>query len=198
MDRPPLFTSLLTGSRIAIPALLLGYAVARWVDGRDGTHEPSLPWDIGHLAFLATFAGFGLMMVALIRAVASLGGLRRGTSQVAGALGVIGVSLFVWVILGDLVPELEQAYALPEPAMAVGPVLFLIGLAVPLGFLAWTRPQQVPTLAPVAVVLAFVLLALSLDLLVPAALLFGYGLWFVPTAYEQTLRHRTQPIETHA
>ncbi|MGL5851385.1 MAG: hypothetical protein ACRCZD_11450 [Phycicoccus sp.] len=64
----------LRGARIAIPGLLACYAVTRWVDGRDGEHGRGPAWDIGHLAFLAAFVGVDLVVVALIRVAASLGG----------------------------------------------------------------------------------------------------------------------------
>lgn len=96
-----------------------------------------------------------------------------------GAVGLVGVGLFVWVILGDLSPRIEAVYELPDPAMAIGPLLFLVGLAGPLASLAWATPRLVPRAAPIAVVLAFAALAAKLDLLAPAALLFGYALWCV-------------------
>ncbi|MGL4177664.1 MAG: hypothetical protein ACRCSN_16525, partial [Dermatophilaceae bacterium] len=142
-----------------------------------------LAWDIGHLAFLAAFVGFGLVVMALVQIAASLGGVRRALARAAGVLGGVGILLFGWVIVGDLWPEVEQAYELPDPVMAVGPLRFLIGLAVPLGLLAWTAPRQAPPLAPVAVAAAFVLLALDLRLLAAAGALFGYGLWSVPELY---------------
>lgn len=52
---------------LAAPALLLIYAAARYVDGRDGDHGPKASWNVGHLAFLGAFLGFGLLTVGLRR-----------------------------------------------------------------------------------------------------------------------------------
>lgn len=166
----------------AVPLLLLVYAAARWVDGRDGAHGPGVAWNVGHVAFLVAFAGFGVVVVALARATARDGGVRRTVAAVTGTLGLVGVGLFEWVILGDLVPAVDEMYELPDVVMAVGPLLFLVGLAVPLGVLAWGRPRRLPLAAPLAIVAALVLIAVDLDLLAVAAVLFGYGLWSVPAA----------------
>lgn len=48
---------------IAIPVLLLAYGVARLSDGADGYYGPGTAWNIGHLAFLAPFAGFGALTI---------------------------------------------------------------------------------------------------------------------------------------
>jgi hypothetical protein len=55
--------------RLAGPALLLGYGLLRWVDGRDGSQGSEPWWTVGHLAFLGAVVAF-VALVAGVRRVA--------------------------------------------------------------------------------------------------------------------------------
>lgn len=158
---------------LAAPALLLIYAVARFIDGRDRDHGPSAAWNVGHLAFLGAFLGFGLLTVALYRH------LRRGTDPwltAAGSASLVGVALFCWVILTDLIPSLDARASLPDPVMAVGPAVFIAGF-VGLLLIAARRSNAVPVVTPGLSLLVFVLIAAELDLLAVAAGLLLMALW---------------------
>jgi hypothetical protein len=172
-------------ARIAGPGLLLVYAVCRWFDGLDGSHGPGWAWNLGHLTFLVSFVCFEIVLLSLNLSIARRGGTMRIVAVVAGVLGTVGVGLFLWVIVGDLLPSFVDAFDLPDPVMAAGPLLFLLGLMSPLVVLSWSRPRRLPAFAPVAVVLAFILIVANLDLLVLGALLFGWGLWSIPEALDE-------------
>lgn len=104
---------------VAIPLLMLVYGVARWFDGRDGEYGPGVAWNIGHAAFLAAFVGFGALTVHF----------RRSSSHphvgaiIANVASLVGVGLFIWVITTDLIPALDERASLPDPVMAVGPLI---------------------------------------------------------------------------
>ena len=169
----------------SIPAALLVYAAARWLDQRNDILGDGLAWDVGHAAFLAAFVMFAPVVVIANRAIARAGRVR--TAWVAGAVGLVGVGLFWWVILGDLFPRVEEIYELPDLVMNIGPLAFLVGLVTPLAVLARQSPRVVPIIAPVAAVTAFVLLAVNLDLLALAAVLFAVALWRLPAATHMAL-----------
>ena len=160
-----------TAASLLSPALLLGYAGARWVDGLDGSDGPGVAWDAGHWAFLVAMLGFGVVMLALRGLLAEVGWPRLAAATTA--IGLVGVGLFAWVILGDLFPSFDERFELPDPLMALGPLLLMTGLLVPLVVLAGLGPRVVPMHAPVAVTTGFVLIAVELDLLALAAMLFG-------------------------
>lgn len=158
---------------LAVPALFLLYAVARFIDGRDGDHGPSASWNVGHLAFFGAFLGLGLLTVALRR------NLRRGTDPWLDAVGgasLVGVALVCWVILTDLIPSLDARASLPDPVMAVGPAVFIVGF-VGLLVIAARRSSAVTPVTPGLGLLAFGLVGADLDLLAVTAGLLLVALW---------------------
>ena len=158
-----------------VPALLLAYAVARWADGRDGSHGPGAAWDVGHVAFLGAFAGFGLLTFALWRPSAN----RIGATFAATA-SFLGVLLFCWVILTDLLPALDRRASLPDLVMAVGPPLFIAGFVALLAI--HCRQACVPRwwLPPMLALIALALVGANLDLLPATAALLALSLWIIP------------------
>jgi hypothetical protein len=157
---------------VVVPLLLVGYGVARHVDGLDGSHGPGVAWTVGHLAFLAAMVGFGALAV-------QLGSDARGGPWPALATGgrlaaLIGVGLFCWVILTDLSPWLDETAPVPDALMTIGPPAFGGGMVT---LLALQVGRWVAWWAPLAVLGAIVALGADLDLLVPAALVLLVALW---------------------
>ncbi len=163
---------------LLIPALLLVYAVARFVDGRDGEHGGSLAWDVGHVAFLGAFIGFGVLTLALRRWL--MGPRRRIAVEAAALASLIGVVLFCWVILTDLSSSLDNRASLPEPVMQVGPLVFIVGF-VGLLVLAAISSAKVSFLTPLLALLALILVGADLDLLAGTAVLLLVALWPLTT-----------------
>lgn len=166
--------SLVRFSIAAATALLLAYGAARYVDAQDGSHGPGAAWNVGHIAFLLAFVLFGVIIVRMRRAVIVLR-QRAALANASAAAGLVGVLLFLWVILTDLSPNLDELYELPDPVMLMGPLLFQLGLVVPLAQLSRVRPGKVSPLNIVSVLLAFGILAVNLDLLAVAAVLLFLG-----------------------
>jgi hypothetical protein len=165
--RPRTGTDHATGAlALAGPLLLLCYGVLRWIDGRDGSHGPGLAWDLGHTAFLLAILAFAAMGV-LLRPRSSLG-------IVAAGAVVLGAAAFVWVILGDLFAGIDEAVKVPTPVFALGPPLFQLGLLTLLVLRVVAR--RIPAWSPVLVLLGFVSIAVTLDLLPLGALLILAGL----------------------
>lgn len=158
---------------ILVPALLMVYAVARWIDGRDGTHGPGSAWNVGHVAFLFAFLGFGLLSLAFRRRTQA----PRVAVNAAAAASLIGVVLFVWVIVTDLVPELDERASLPEAIMAAGPLLFIIGFVTLLALHARSLKVSRWALAPLAALVALFLVGANLDLLPVTSVLLLVALW---------------------
>jgi uncharacterized membrane protein len=161
---------------IAAPALMVGYGICRYVDGRDGDHGPGPAWNIGHTLFLAAFLAFGLLIVGLRRDLRSASTRRTAVANLGTALGLAGVLAFIRVILDDLFPDAGDVLPLPGAVQAVGPLFFLVGLLTLLIDLAVHEPHRLPVWSPVAVLLGFVTITVNLDLLPVAALLFLVGL----------------------
>jgi hypothetical protein len=157
---------------LAAPILLLSYGILRLVDGLDGDHGPGLAWDLGHTAFLVAFLLFGVLSVQLRRLIPAHGAV----ASAACVAALLGVAAFVWVILGDLFPRLDDAVELPDLVFAAGPLLFQLGVMTLLVLLAALPPRRVPAWSPVLVFLGFVPIAINLDLLPLGALLILTGL----------------------
>ena len=159
--------------RYLVPPLLLAvYAVARAIDGSDGDHGPGLAWDVGHVAFLVAFLGFGVLTVDFWRRSPR----PHAGVHVAALASLAGIGLFCWVIVTDLSPSLDQRASLPDPVMAVGPLLFIGGFVAALalharqhGFTAWWAP-------PALVLAGLLAVGADLDLLPVTALAVGAGL----------------------
>jgi hypothetical protein len=84
---------------------------------------------------------------------------------------VFGAGCFLWVITGDLV---ESWPALPSALELVGPALFQLGLLTLL--VREAAQRRLPAWSPLLVLLGFVAIPISLDLLPLAAILVGAGL----------------------
>jgi len=156
----------------AIPLLMLVYGVARLLDGRDGVYGPGLAWNMGHLAFLAAFMGLGALTVHFWRSNPRA----KGGVLAAYVAALVGVALFVWVIVIDLVPSLDERASLPDPIMAVGPLIFISGFVASLtlharrvGIRWWAAP-------PLLALAAMVAVGADLDLLPVTALLLAAAL----------------------
>jgi hypothetical protein len=157
------------------PVLLFLYGLLRQIDGLDGDHGPGLAWNIGHTLFFVAFVLFGVLIVGMRRLVVDGTTRARLVADVATAVGLVGVGCFLWVILGDLFADLDDAAPLPEPLELVGPLAFQLGLlavlillVVPSGRLRWW--------SPVLVLAGFVVFAADLDLLALGAALLLAGL----------------------
>lgn len=169
---------------VAAPGLLLIYGLLRLVDGLDGDRGNGPAWDLGHLAFFAGIVLFAVLAVALRGLARPAVRWQRVLVDVAAAAAVFGAGCFLWVITGDLFEEFSEAAPLPGPLELAGPLLFQAGLLVLLGRLALLR--RLPAWSPVAMVVGFVALAVSLDLLPLAALVIGAAL--LPLALLESFR----------
>ncbi|MFD1827610.1 MULTISPECIES: hypothetical protein [Mumia] len=167
-------TPALRVAAIAAPVLLFLYGVLRLIDGADGDHGPGLAWDVGHLLFLASFAFFGVLVVALRGEVTRLGG-SRVVANAAATAGLLGVACFAWVIVGDLLPSFKDAAPLPDPLQAAGPLLFPLGL-ITLVAMAVRPLRGVSIVSPLLTLGGFLLLGFDLDLLSVGAALVLAGL----------------------
>lgn len=170
---------------VGAPVLLLLYGILRIIDGLDGDHGPGWAWDLGHALFLVAFVLFAGLVVGLRRLLGSAGAAGSSTTpgtglrvllHVATAAGLVGVAAFLWVILGDLFPRLGDVAPLPDPVLAVGPLLFQFGLLTLLVRAAVGRPRLIPGWGPPLVLLGFVSIAVNLDLLPIGAALILAGL----------------------
>jgi hypothetical protein len=159
---------------VAAPAFLLGYGVLRWVDGLDGHRKGGPAWDVGHVAFLIAIVLFAVLAVSLQRSVRDHAPDRRWLAAAALVATLVGAACFLWVILGDLVPDLQRAAPLPAPLDPAGPALFMLGLLALLVLLVLAR--LLPVWSPVSVLLGFAALTVALDLLPVGAVLIGAGL----------------------
>jgi hypothetical protein len=148
---------------LAAPALLALYGLCRIIDGLDGGHGPGLSWTIGQLAFLASILGFGVLAVQLARTAP------RRLAPITGAeltAMLAGVVLFVWVILTDLVPSLDQVWEPSDVLMRGAPAALSLGLT---GLLALNIGSEVAPWTPIVFLGAFIVIGVGLDFLLPAA-----------------------------
>ena len=148
---------------LAAPALLAVYGLFRFLDGLDGGHGPGVYWTAGHVVFFASILGFGVLGVQLAQAAP-----RRlaPITAMAFAAMLTGVGLFLWVILTDLVPGLEQVWEPSDVLMLVGPAALTLGLA---GLLTLNVGSEVAPWTPVVFLGAFIVIGADLDFLLPAA-----------------------------
>jgi hypothetical protein len=180
------------------PVLLFLYGLLRQIDGLDGDHGPGLAWDVGHTLFLVGFVLFGVLIVGLRRLVDAKTPRTRIVADAATVSGLIGVGCFLWVILGDLFPDLDEAAPLPEPLELVGPLAFQLGLLGSLILLVVRAPRRLRWWSPVLVLAGFVMFAADLDLLSFGALLLLGGLapLALPVVRSDT-RERVSAAEMH-
>ncbi|MFF5437193.1 hypothetical protein [Streptomyces achromogenes] len=169
-----------------IPLLLLSYGVLRLIDGMDGHHGPGLPWNIGHLCFLAAFLLLGVLVRELRALVPTSTARMRTAAGAATAAGLFGAACFVWVILGDLFPALSDTAPLPAPLELAGPLALQLGLLTLLIMLVTTRPRQLPIWSPALAFTFFLLITVNLDLLPLAALILMAAL--TPLTRPRTLQ----------
>lgn len=172
-------TSTPVGVRVAAflaPILLLLYGVLRLIDGWDGDHGPGLAWNLGHTLFFIGFVLIGVMIVGLGRLVPAATAQTRIVANVAMVAGLVGVGAFLWVILGDLFEDLDEAAPLPEPLEMIGPLALQLGWLTLLVMLVAARPRRLPVWSPLLVFAGFVLFAANLDLVPLGALLLLAGL----------------------
>ncbi|MCM0673269.1 hypothetical protein NCC78_00770 [Micromonospora phytophila] len=168
--------SLVPVASLGAPVLLLLYGLLRLVDGLDGDHGPGWAWNVGHTCFLGAIVLFGALMVGLRRVLLTAAPRQRLLTEVTLASGLVGAGCFAFVILGDLFPALGDAVPLTDPAMALGPLLFQVGILTPLVRAGIVRPRLLPAWVAVPVLLGFVLIAVDLNLLPLAAALILAGL----------------------
>ncbi|WP_393059705.1 hypothetical protein [Streptomyces sp. LN549] len=171
---------------LLVPLFLLLYGVFRLIDGRDGDHGPGPAWNIGHTFFFAAFLLLGALVVELRSMVPAGTGRRAAAAGAAMVAGVFGAGCFLWVILGDLFPRFDDAAPLPEPLEMAGPLAFQLGILTLLAMLVASRPRRLPVWSPVLVFVAFLLIAVNLDLIPLAALVLMAGL--APLARTRNLR----------
>jgi hypothetical protein len=164
-------------SALAAPILLLLYGLLRLADGMDGAHGPGLAWSLGHTLFLVAFVLLGVVVAGLRQLVPDPGAPARITANVATAAGLVGVACFLWVILGDLFPDFDDALPAPDAVRILGPMLFQLGTLTLLVILATVRPRRLPAWSPVLVLVGFVLFALNLDLIPVGAMFVLAGLY---------------------
>ncbi|BAL88651.1 hypothetical protein AMIS_34310 [Actinoplanes missouriensis 431] len=150
---------------VAAPALMFGYGVLRFLDGRDGDRGNGIAWDAGHVAFFAAMVLFGVLAVAL-RPIAPAWARRTGT--VAAALALFGAGCFLWVIAGDLSPAFREAAPLPDVLETGGSALFPLGMLMLLGLLVAAR--RAPVWSPLLFGAGIAAITVNLDLLPVASL----------------------------
>jgi hypothetical protein len=148
------------------PALMLIYAAARWMDGRDGSHGPGPAWTIGHAAFLLAFVGFAAITIDLWRTRPDW-----AAANVAAPTALAGMPLFAWVIVTDLIPQLDRHAAPLAAVLTAGPLLFLGGFVSLLAMNARDRAVRRWILPPLTALGAFLMVSANLDLLPISAVL---------------------------
>jgi hypothetical protein len=164
-------------SALAAPILLLLYGLLRLVDGMDGAHGPGPAWNLGHTLFLFAFVLLGVVVAGLRQLVPDTTKRLRIVANSATVAGLVGVACFLWVILGDLFPDFDDALPVPDAVQLVGPLLFQLGALTLLVLLATVRPRRLPAWSPALVLVGFVLFAVNLDLIPVGALFVLAGLY---------------------
>ncbi|WP_432825096.1 hypothetical protein [Dactylosporangium sp. CA-092794] len=160
---------------LAAPVLLLGYGALRLIDGLDGGHDQGgWLWNAGHVMFFAAMALLGALSVGVRGLLPYRDFRNRLAANLATIAALAGTAAFLWVIAGDLSPAFADAAPLPDPLRIAGPLAFQLGTLVLLGQLV--RARRLPAWSPVAVLFAFLMIAVNLDLLPLAAILLGAGL----------------------
>ncbi|WP_432972330.1 hypothetical protein [Dactylosporangium sp. CA-233914] len=162
-------------SALAAPVLLFGYGALRLIDGLDGRHDKGAwMWNTGHVMFFAAMLLLGGLAVGGRRMLP----FRDFRNRLAANLAVIGTLAgmvsFLWVIAGDLAPSFADAAPLAGPLQVLGPAVFQLGLLTLLVQLV--RAHRLPAWSPVAVLFAFLMIAVTLDLIPVAAALLLAGL----------------------
>jgi hypothetical protein len=152
---------------IAAPALMLGYGIARWIDGWDGSRHNGPAWTIGHTMFFLAMVLFAVQAAGLARLARD----RPAVAVPALAATVFGAACFLWVIVGDLFSGFD--HPLPSLLENAGPALFVIGMVTLLALQSVSR--RLPWWSPAAFLVGFVATSVDLDLLPFAAALILVG-----------------------
>ncbi len=168
--------SLVRFAAVAAPILLLLYGLLRLIDGLDGVHGPGLAWNLGHTLFLIGFVLLGVLAWGMRHLVPATTVRTRIVASLATVSALFGVGCFLWVILGDLFPDLHDSAPLPDALEMLGPLAFQLGVLTLLVMLVTARPRRLPVWSPLLVLLGFVLFAVNLDLIPAGALLILAGL----------------------
>ncbi|MEV4479103.1 hypothetical protein [Micromonospora coxensis] len=179
-------TSSLRLPALVAPLLLLVYGLFRVADGLDGDRGNGWAWDVGHVAFGLGILVFAALALRLRRTLLPAGW--RPVLTVATAATLLGSVAFLWVIVYDLFPGLEDMAEIPGPIFLLGPALFELGLLALLLRAVLVRPRLLPPWSPVLVLVGFVAIAVDLDLLPVGAALVLVGL--LPLAARTTRPRR--------
>lgn len=169
-------TPLVRFSALAAPTFLLLYGLLRLIDGLDGDHGPGLAWNLGHTLFLISFVLLGVLAVGMRHLVPATTVWTPIVASLATVSALFGVGCFLWVILGDLFPDLRDGAPLPDALEMLGPLAFQLGVLTLLIILATARPRRLPIWSPLLVLTGFALFAVNLDLIPAGALLILAGL----------------------
>ncbi|GAA2364288.1 hypothetical protein [Dactylosporangium salmoneum] len=165
-------TPLVRTGAVAAPALLFGYGTLRLLDGMDGHHHKgSLLWNAGHVMFFAAIVLLAAMAVGARALLPPRDFTNRLVANLAVVATVAGSLAFLWVITGDLNPGFP---GLPDALQTAGPAAFELGLLTLLILLV--RGHRLPAWSPVAVLFAFLLIIVNLDLIPLAGILLFVGL----------------------
>ena len=151
------------------PALMLVYGLLRVVDGLDGQRHDGPAWDLGHLAFFVAIVLFAVLALALRVLDRPAAVAPRVLVDAATVAVLVGSGCFLWVITGDLNEGFQSAAPLPDVLQLLGPLLFQAGLLTLLIRLVPAR--RLPIWSPVLVLVGFVSIGVTLDLLPLGAVL---------------------------
>jgi hypothetical protein len=133
-------------------------------------------WYVGHALFFISFVLLGVLIVGLRQLVVAGSGRTRTVASLAVVAGLVGVTCFLWGILGDLFAGFHRAVPVPDPLQTVGPLLFQLGTLTLLITMVVVRPRRLPVWSPVLVLVGFLLLAVNLTLIPIGAVLIMAGL----------------------
>ncbi|MFI5910284.1 hypothetical protein [Dactylosporangium sp. NPDC051541] len=163
-----------TGALVA-PVLLFGYGTLRLIDRADGRMDKGAwMWNTGHVLFFIAMVLLAALAIGARTRLPFHDFRNRVAANLAVVATSVGVLAFLWVIAGDLSPSLRETAPLPDALAIAGNAAFMLGLLTLLVQLV--RAQKLPAWSPVAVLFAFLMIAVSLDTIPVAAILLFVGL----------------------
>ncbi len=174
---------------LGAPILIFLYGLLRLIDVMKGYQSHGLFWNLGHVLFFISFILFGGLTVELRRLVPIKSQLSKIAAYLAMAASLFGAACFLWGILGDLFPHLNDVAPVPELLKLAGPLLFQAGMLGMLIMLVATRPRRLPIWSPILVLIGFLLFAINLNLLPIGALIILIGL--SPLIHWMTTAHNS-------
>jgi hypothetical protein len=196
---------LLHTSLVAAPTFLFVYGITHIVDGLDGSYGPGFAWTLGHIMFLCAFILFGFVIMGLSLRTKNGNSFRKFVTWLAVIVGMAGVLDFIRVAIIDIIVGFRapdhasmsaisrQLNSYPSTSLAplynIGPILFQLGLIIITLQLIVTKPRQLSWWSLGSLILGFLLLATSLDLLPLAAILIGLAFYPVFAS-----RYRNVPL----